>query len=211
MLINFRFNKYCRSLALYVPAIALGATLAFSPQVSTGTSSNPMEQLPAQEQASLRSGDAVLTGQEGQYTCRVLVTAPVATIWKVLTDYDNFENFYPNVISSEIIENSGNRKVFEQVYEIQALVFTEQERVRIAATETYPQKIEFNLVEGNVSSLKGTWRLEPVSDHQVLITQQVAVAPIITNDPIFYGIFEDSLENLLAAVKQQAEQHAAVQ
>lgn len=211
MLINFRFNKYCRSLALYVPAIALGATLAFSPQVSTGTSSNPMEQLPAQEQASLRSGDAVLTGQEGQYTCRVLVTAPVATIWKVLTDYDNFENFYPNVISSEIIENSGNRKVFEQVYEIQALVFTEQERVRIAATETYPQKIEFNLVEGNVSSLKGTWRLEPVSDHQVLITQQVAVAPMITNDPIFYGIFEDSLENLLAAVKQQAEQHAAVQ
>jgi ribosome-associated toxin RatA of RatAB toxin-antitoxin module len=209
MFINFRFNKYCRSLALFVPAIAIGATLAFSPQIPTNASGNPMAQLPAQEQAALRSGDAVLTGQKGQYTCRVLVAAPVATIWKVLTDYENFENFYPNVISSEVIENNGNRKVFEQIYEIQALVFTKQERVRIAATETYPQQIEFNLVEGDVSSLTGTWKLEPVSSNQVLITHQVSVDPG-SDDPIFFGIYEDSLESLLAAVKQESEQHAAL-
>lgn len=200
-------QKYCRSLVYYVPAIAIGATLVLSPQMAARASNNSIKGLPAQEQAALQAGDAVLTGQNGQYTCRVIVTASVATVWKVLTDYENFENFYPNVISSQVIENQGNRKVFEQVYQIQALVFTKQERVRIAATETYPQHIEFHLVEGDVSSLKGSWHIEPISDNQVLITHQVSVDPG-SNDPIFFGIYEDSLENLLAAVKQQVEQHA---
>jgi ribosome-associated toxin RatA of RatAB toxin-antitoxin module len=203
-------QKYCRSLAGYVPAITLGATLALSPLAFARAANNPVASLPAQEQAALQSGEAVLTGHDGQYTCRVLVKAPVATVWKVLTDYDNFENYYPNVVSSQIVENKGNRKVFEQVYVIQALIFSKEERVRIAATETYLKQIDFNLVQGDLNSLKGAWRIEPVSSDRVLITHQVSVVPKDKDRTLFYGIYEDTLENLLRAVKQQVEQNAAV-
>lgn len=201
-------QKHRRSLAGSLPAIALGATLVLSPLALAGAANNPIASLPAQEQAALESGAAVLTGREGQYTCRVLVNAPVATVWKVLTDYDNFENFYPNVVSSQIVENKGNRKVFEQVYVINALIFTKEERVRIAATETYPKQIDFSLVQGDLNSLKGAWRIDPVASDRVLITHQVSVVPKDKDRALFYGIYEDTLENLLRSVKQQVEQYA---
>jgi ribosome-associated toxin RatA of RatAB toxin-antitoxin module len=203
------FSKSARLLNVGISAIALAASLTLTPAASIATS-NPIAQLPAQEQATLRSGDAYLTGQNGQYTCRILVKAPVATAWKVLTDYNNFKNFLPNVTASQVVESKGNRKVFEQVYTIQALIFSQDSRVRIAATESYPKKIDFQMVDGDLDSLKGVWRIEPVSANQVLITHQVTVTPKTKkNQALFYGIYEDTLENTLRAVKQQAEKLAS--
>lgn len=204
------FSKSSRLLKVVISAIALGASLSLTP-VETTAASNPIAQLPAQEQATLQSGEAYLTGQNGQYTCRILVTAPVATAWKVLTDYNNFKNFLPNVTASQVVESKGNRKVFEQVYTIQALIFSQDSRVRIAATESYPKKIDFQMVEGDLNSLKGVWRIDPVSSNQVLITHQVAVTPKTKkNRALFYGIYENELENTLRAVKQQAEKLASL-
>lgn len=203
------YLKRDRLLTVGLSAIFLSASVILTPSISIATS-NPIAQLPAQEQNTLRSGDAYLTGQNGQYTCRVLVKAPVATAWKVLTDYNNFKNFLPNVTASQVVESKGNRKVFEQVYTIQALIFSQDSRIRIAATETYPKQIDFQMVEGDLNSLKGVWRIDPVSANQVLITHQVAVTPKTKkNRALFYGIYEDSLENTLRAVKQQAEKLAS--
>lgn len=203
------FCKSGRLLTVGISAIALGASITLTPTVSIAAS-NPIAQLPAQEQTALRSGDAYLTGQDGQYTCRILVTAPVATAWKVLTDYNNFKNFLPNVTASQVVESKGNRKVFEQVYTIQALIFSQDSRVRIAATETYPKQIDFQMVDGDLESLKGVWRIDPVSANQVMITHQVSVTPKTKkNRALFYGIYEDTLENTLRAVKQQAEKLAS--
>lgn len=208
MFVAFYPFKYTRSLAGFLSAIALTTTINLVTLFPIQAASNPVAQLPAQEQTTLRSGRVILTGDNGQYICRVLVTAPVATVWKILTDYNNFENYFPNVASSQILEVKGNRKIFEQVYLIQALIFSKRSRVRIASTETYPRQIDFNLVEGDVKALKGTWRLEPVSSNQVLVTHQVTVDPGSDNRALFFGIYEDTLEKTLQAVKQRSEQRA---
>jgi ribosome-associated toxin RatA of RatAB toxin-antitoxin module len=195
---------YRRLLTSCAGAIALTTTVALLSSPFAKASSNPIGGLSAQEQTSLRAGQVILTGQNGQYTGRVLVAAPVATVWKLLTDYNNFENYFPNVVSSQLLETKGNRKVFEQVYLIQALIFSKRSRVRIAATETYPRQIEFNLVDGDVDSLKGFWRLEPIGGDRVLVTHQVSIDPGSTNRALFFGIYEDTLENTLRAIAQHS-------
>lgn len=194
-------------------AIALSATIAFVPDASAKLFDSPVDRLPALERDALRQGRVILNGEKGNYTVRVLVEGSVDMAWEVLTDYENFQQFLPNITSSQIIENNGNRKVFEQINRVRAFLFTKNARVRLAITETYPQQIAFSLVEGDLKSLEGFWQLEPVSPYpsappdRVLITQQVAVEAD-SGGSTFYSIFEDALEKTLAAIEQEVKQRS---
>jgi hypothetical protein len=85
----------------------------------------------------------------------------------------------------------------------------------MAVTESYPQKINFTAIEGDLETLDGFWLLEPVSPYpsapsdRVLITHKVSVeAAAAPTDGIFYNIYENSLEKTLAAIKQEAEKRS---
>ncbi|MBE9169609.1 SRPBCC family protein [Pleurocapsales cyanobacterium LEGE 06147] len=194
-------------------AIALGATIVFVPDASAKLFDGPVDRLPAIERDALRQGRVILNGEKGKYTARILVKGSMDTAWEVLTDYENFQQFLPNITSSQLIENNGDRKVFEQVNRVRVLVFNKQSRIRLAITETYPQQIAFSLVEGDLKSLEGFWQLEPVSPYpsappdRVLITQQVDVASD-SGGSIFYSIFEDALKKTLAAIEQEVKQRS---
>lgn len=194
--------------------IALSATIAFIPNASAKLFDSPVDRLPALERDALRQGRVIINGEKGKYTARILVEGSIDTAWEVLTDYENFQQFLPNIASTELIENNGDRKVFEQVNNIRVLVFNKRSRVRLAITETYPQQIAFTLVEGDLKSLEGFWQLEPVSPYpsaqpdRVLITQQVTVESD-SGGSIFYNIFEDTLEKTLAAIEQEVQQRSS--
>lgn len=209
---NFRLQKYCsiaRGSLLAVASAIVLLTISV-PSVSAKLFDSPVDRLPVLERAALRDGKVTLTGTEGKYTARVLVKASAAKAWEVLTDYNNFEQFLPNVASSQLLEANGNKKVFEQVNSVQVLVINKKARIRIAVTETYPQQINFQIVDGDLKSLDGVWTIEPVSPYpstppdRVLITHQVSVKPS-SGGSIFYGIYEDTLQKTLAAIKQETE------
>ncbi|MGL5135407.1 MAG: SRPBCC family protein, partial [Planktothrix sp.] len=124
----------------------------------------------------------------------------------VLIDYNNFDQFLPNVISSKVLKTEGNHKVFEQVYQIQAFIFNQKTRVKIATTETYPKQIDFKLVDGDLKALQGTWKIQPISAKQVLIEHQVTVDPGSTpSRTLFYNIYQNSLKETLEAIKKETE------
>ncbi|MGB3491812.1 MAG: SRPBCC family protein [Elainellaceae cyanobacterium] len=181
---------------------------AFSQDISQDINDS-LRQLPAQEQAALQGGDATVTGGNGQFTGRVLINASAPEVWQVLTDYDNFERFFPNIETSRLLESSDNRSVFEQINVVQVFLFTQRSRIVVASTENYPQQIDFSLVEGDLESLQGSWQIESISSspNQVLITHQVSVEPnqggAVRN--VFFGIYQNVLEDTLAALKQEAE------
>ncbi|MDJ0535774.1 MAG: SRPBCC family protein [Xenococcaceae cyanobacterium MO_207.B15] len=209
MVLKTQLQKSRWLMALLSGAIALNL---FIPQATAKLFDGPVDKLPTLERVALREGKAILKGDDGEYTCRILVNGSVDTAWQVLTDYDNFENFLPSVSDSELVEQNGERKVFEQINKIRTLIFTTKSRVRIAVTESYPQTIDFNFVDGDLESLDGTWLLEPVSPYpsappnQVLITHRVKVAPGSTpSRSIFYNIYENTLEKTLVAIKQEVE------
>lgn len=204
VLINSYLKKYC-SLAIAFLLLTISV-----PSVSAKLFDSPVDRLPSLERAALRDGKVTLDGSEGNYTARVLVKASPAKAWEVLTDYNNFDRFLPNVASSQLLEANGNIKIFEQVNSVQVLVINKKTRIRIATTESYPKQINFRIVNGDLKSLNGKWTIEPVSPYSgapadyVLVTHQVSVQPL-AGGSIFYGIYEDTLEKTLAAIKKETE------
>lgn len=157
---------------------------------------------------SLKEGEIIVTGDRGKYTGKLLIKAPLKTAWAVLTDYNNFKNFLPNVANSQVIESKGNRKVFEQTNIIQALFFSKEITFRIASTETYPQQIAFKVVSGDVKSLDGFWKFQIISD-KILIEHEVNIDPGDGGErELFFMIYKDNLEQNLKAIKQEIKRRS---
>ncbi|PZD73294.1 hypothetical protein C1752_02242 [Acaryochloris thomasi RCC1774] len=163
----------------------------------------------AQQLVAVQPGQVSVTGQNGQYRGEVLVQAPADMAWKVLTDYENFKNFLPNVSESRVISAEGNQKVFEQVNVFRVLTFTKQARVKMASTESYPKQVSFQVMEGDVKDLKGTWTISSPAPNQVLISHEVTVVPKDSdNKTMFFGIYKNSLKKTIAAVGKEVERRA---
>jgi ribosome-associated toxin RatA of RatAB toxin-antitoxin module len=186
------------------------ATIALGSPAQAQLFNSPIDQLPAVQRATLRDGKALVIGEKGQYTARVLVSASPDVAWAVLTDYANFAKFLPNLVSSKLLKSEGNQKVIEQIDSRQILVVQVKSRIRSVLTETAKSRIDFYQVEGDLQSLKGYWTIEPVAafkgapPQQVLITQVVEAAPKAgTPKDLFYDLFKDSLAQNLGAIRQE--------
>jgi ribosome-associated toxin RatA of RatAB toxin-antitoxin module len=207
-LINW-FDKHRYLIATGIVTFAL---TVFVPDTAAKLFDGPVDKLPVAQRVALREGKVILTGEQGQYVCRILVDANLDSAWQVLTDYENFEEFLPGVSESELIQSDGDRKIVQQINQVKTLIFTTQARVRLAINETYPQQIAFSFVDGDLDSLEGTWLLEPVSPHpsappdRVLITHRVNVEPnMMSGKSFFYNIYESTLEKTLSAIAIEAE------
>ena len=210
------YRKQYRYVLSGLTAIALMIAAQLSLPVSAQHAKDALDPLPAQERVALREGQATVSGDNGQFVGRVLVNGSVSTAWQVLTDYDNFEQFFPNVESSQLLESAGNRRVFEQVNVVRIFPISNRSRIVIAATESHPQQINFRLVEGDLDTLQGIWRLDPIAPHigaqpnQVLITHQVALTPEggRATRGLFFSTYQRILEDTMIAIKQETERRA---
>ena len=198
-----------------IAIIALTTMIIKMPNAAAKLFDGPVDRLPVLERAALREGKVSLQGEKGTYTGRVLVKASMDTVWQVLTDYDNFDQFLPRVTNSELLEEDGDRKVFEQINKVKIFLFNKKSRIRIAVEENYPQQITFKIVEGDLETLDGIWELEAVSPYpsappnQVLMTHQVKVEPGSSlSKSIFFDIYENTLKDTLAAIKEEVEQRS---
>jgi len=175
--------------------VTLGINISLSAKAIS-----PTLKLSVQEQANLNQGQVVLKGNRGNYTGRVLANGSVDKAWQVLTDYNNFNQFLPNVPASKVIVDESDRKIFEQTNAIDLWFFTEEFTVQIETKETEPKKIDFKLFKGDLKHLSGTWSIQRINAKQVAVTHTVKVEPQSTTEkPFFYGIYESTLEKTLAA------------
>ncbi|MEM9217239.1 MAG: SRPBCC family protein [Cyanobacteria bacterium P01_F01_bin.150] len=196
--------------------IAIMTATPMASPVSAQLFNSALDQLPAIERDTLRNGNVTVSADGGQFVGRVLIDASTSTAWQVLTDYDNFDQFLPNVESSQLIESSGDRYVFEQVSVVRIFPITKRVEVTIAATEQHPQQISFSMVDGDAKSIQGSWRIDPVAPYsgatpnQVLVTHQVAIEPeggaLARN--LFYDTYRGVLGDTLAAIQAETEQRA---
>lgn len=170
-----------------------------------------VDRLPSSvERDSLRKGQTVVTGEQGKYVARVLVTASPQIVWQTLTDYANLYKFIPNMTSSKILESRGNRKVIEQIDSRQVFLISITSRTKLAIQETAQKQIDFRLIDGDLAKMEGYWKIEPVSTAprrpptQVLITYTVNAQPnSSTPADAFYSIFKESLGDTLQAIKKE--------
>ncbi|MEO0377463.1 MAG: SRPBCC family protein [Cyanobacteria bacterium P01_A01_bin.17] len=189
--------------------LVLGGSQALAAKTHPFGAGERFSSTAAQQLVAVQSGQVSVTGQNGQYRGEVLVQAPADMAWKVLTDYENFKNFLPNVSESRVISAEGNQKVFEQVNVFRVLTFKKQARVKMASTESYPKQVSFQVMEGDVKDLKGTWTISSPAPNQVLISHEVTVVPKDSdNKTMFFGIYKNSLKQTIAAVGKEVERRA---
>jgi ribosome-associated toxin RatA of RatAB toxin-antitoxin module len=168
---------------------------------STVALSNNLTNLSPQEKTSLKQGKVVLKGQKGIYLGQVETTGKINTAWQVLTDFDNFERFMPNVAASKIISSKGDRIVFEQVNVVDLWVIKQKYAVQIEAIQTKPKTIDFKIVNGDLKKLVGRWQIQESSPGKILVSHAVEVEPEAkTEKALFYGIYESSIEETLKAI-----------
>ncbi len=191
-----------------------------SEQQSEQPAQNVFDSLSTQERAALKDGQVMVSasrdGNNGQFMARVLIDAPIANAWEVLTDYDNFYKFLPNIENSKLIESEGDRYRFEQTNVISVIpsLIDITSRIVIDSMETSPEKVYFQLVEGDLDALEGVWQLDPVviddqGTEQVLITHQVNIDPGDGSPRgLFFSTYRLVLEDSLIAAKAETEKRA---
>lgn len=214
-MLNLSWQKNRLIILPLVAALSCILSLTFSSGATAKLFDGPIDRLPLEQRVALKKGELVFLGKEGNYTSRFLISTTVDNAWEVLTDYKNFANFLPGVVSSELLESKGDRKIFEQINKIKTLIFSIESRVKVATIESYPKQIAFEAVDGDLKTMNGTWVLEPVSPYpsappnQVLITHKVVVEPAkAPSDSIFFGIYENRLQETLRAIKTETERRA---
>jgi ribosome-associated toxin RatA of RatAB toxin-antitoxin module len=218
-----KFMKVTQQISIsMISAIALSSTatiavssLSFEQFTGINAASaqlfnGPVDKLPPIDRDALRKGRAVVNGEDGKYVGRVLVKASPELVWQVLTDYDNFENFIPNLTSSEVIENDGDRKIVEQVDSRQLFILNIKSRTKLELKETNQERIDFKLIEGDIESLVGSWQIELVSEYpgapptQVLITHAVDAVPgSKVPNGVFFEILKGSINQTLSAISDE--------
>jgi ribosome-associated toxin RatA of RatAB toxin-antitoxin module len=138
-----------------------------SASMTSAMISTPLSQLTAElspaDREALCAGKPLVTGENGNYVGWVLVAASPEVAWSVLTDYENFEQFLPTVASSSVIEADASRKVVEQVDSRRILMMDVESTVRTENIEQAPDRIYFQLVDGDLKTLQGYWKLYPIA------------------------------------------------
>ncbi|MUG92061.1 cyclase/dehydrase [Scytonema sp. UIC 10036] len=207
----------CWQICFVTGCLSAIAAITNIPTSTAGLFDSTVDRLPTNERVALRKGQSLVTGEKGKYTARVLVTTSLDTAWEVITDYNNFSKFLPNVVSSKVVSTNKNQKVIEQVDSRQVLLLRVKSRIRSAITETEKSRVDFQLLDGDLKSMKGYWLIEPIAQYtggkptQVLITQVVEAQPKSgTPAKVFYGVFKDSLNNMMGAIKQEVEKRSSV-
>ncbi len=185
--------------------IAINSIVQASVIAENLTTQNPQFQITKQEESDLNNGKAIIRGAEGNYVAFIVANGNLNTIWKILTDYNNFKNFFPNVAASKLLKSNGDRKVFQQVNVVGVWFFTKKYTLEIATEETYPNNIAFKIVKGELDTLEGNWELKSITPKQTLIIYRVKVAPRAgANLKQFYAIYEKSLEKTLTALESRS-------
>jgi ribosome-associated toxin RatA of RatAB toxin-antitoxin module len=87
------------------------------------------------------------------------VQAPLASVWKVLTDYDHHAEILPYMSRSRVIAKTSTFLTVEQEGKIRILFWTFTMRVTQQVTEAPPTEMHFHAIAGDFERLEGTWRL----------------------------------------------------
>ena len=144
-----------------------------------------------------------LSPRQRQISAKVPIFHAVEPIWQVLTDYEALADFIPNLSISQRLEHPTGGIRLEQVGTQRLLRFNFSARVVLDLEEKFPNEIDFNLVEGDLKSFSGSWRLQPDAHSEQVVTNLSYTVCVLPKRTMPISIIEHRLAkdlrlNLLA-------------
>ncbi len=132
------------------------------------------------------------------------IAVGVARAWEVLTDYNRFPEFVPDLHESRVVSREGASVVVEQKGAARFLFLSHPIEVRLAVTEHPRQRIESRAVAGNFRELRGVYTLEP-REGGVRLRYQGRLEPDFQL-PLFHGyVLRSNVEATFRAMVEEIE------
>jgi len=128
-----------------------------------------------------RDGDALVVHAVAE------LHAPRSLTWAVLTDYDHYAEFVPELNSSRIISRSAEHVVVEQRGTAQLMLYRLQLEIRLVCTEELFTEVRCRATAGSFRQLEGEYRLLRASNG-IRLTYRGRLVPNFSLPPIF-GMF----------------------
>ena len=123
-----------------------------------------------------REGEAVLV------EARAHLKADSRLAWEVLTGYDQYARFVPDLKSSEIVARTGNTAIVEQRGVAGFFLFRFPLEVRLAVTEQPYGLISAQAISGNFKEMTGVYELTP-NGQELHLTYSGRLVPAIDLPP----------------------------
>jgi coenzyme Q-binding protein COQ10 len=130
------------------------------------------------------------------------IKAPVEKVFRIISDYERYPEFLPEVKRVSTSDRSGNRvKVHYEVEVIKRIKYT------LELSEEPPHRVRWSFVEGELMrDNRGSWLLEAAGPDQTRATYSIemALGPLVPK-AIVKALVETSLPKMLEAFKKRAE------
>jgi ribosome-associated toxin RatA of RatAB toxin-antitoxin module len=137
----------------------------------------------------------------------VFVNVPVDKFYAVISNYEAYSKFIPEMRSVRILKTTGNVQQVSFEIELQVMAFTKKVTYTLEFTNTPPDHIRWRLVESNlIKGNNGGWTLKATPDgktdalYQIELTLGALVPKAVSS-----FLAEQSLPKLLNQFKTRAE------
>jgi ribosome-associated toxin RatA of RatAB toxin-antitoxin module len=97
-----------------------------------------------------RDEDAVIVQAQAD------LDAPLQTAWRVLTDYDHYAQFIPDLKSSRVLARSGNTAIVEQKGEAGFFLYPFPLEVTFSVTEVPDTAVRSRAISGTFKEMSGS-------------------------------------------------------
>lgn len=104
-----------------------------------------------------------LQGDAVDIHASALLNADAATAWRVLTDYDRYAEFIPDLRVSRVLARDGAKIIVEQSGDAALWLFKLPVHVRFEVNELPPNSLQSRTVAGSVRVLASIYALVPVA------------------------------------------------
>lgn len=149
----------------------------------------------------------VKNGEVYSVTAHSTLAADRETIWRVLTDYEGYPAFVPNLSLSRLV-NLEPRQV-EQKGEFGVFFFTREVHATLEIEELPPSRILFRSIEGNLKSLETELTIAG-KGASMTISYESRIVPDFWIPPLIGGpIVRAAIRGKLQAVAEEIERRAA--
>ncbi len=144
--------------------------------------------------------------RQRRITSQIGIAHPRESVWQVLTDYESLPQFIPSLEKSQRLEHPEGEKVrLEQVGKQKLLKMNFSARVVLDLEETQPERIDFEMVEGDFKAFSGYWLLEPAQEATQLIYSIFVWPPRTMPVSLIERRLSKDLSLNLVAIRQRVE------
>lgn len=135
-------------------------------------------------------------------TRTIVINAPVEKVFDVITQYERYPEFLPEVKEIRASNRQGN--TVELHYKVDVVKTV---RYSIRVTEERPRRMSWSFIQGEVmKDNKGSWVLEPEGEGKTRATYTVEMAlGALVPKSIVNALVDSSLPKMLDAFKRRAE------